>query len=80
MIAIALAGRSLATAANTRSYRSTRALIPNVLEMSRMTSSSRFWRETSSTRRSMDERLRITNDASTTGKNPRSIPATPYGM
>ena len=48
--------------------------------MSRMTSSSRFWRETSSTRRSIDERLRMTKDARTTGKKPSSIPATPYGV
>ena len=47
---------------------------PKVLEMSRITSSSRFWRETSSTRRSIEERLRMTTAASTTGKNASSAP------
>ncbi len=71
-------GSSRATAAKTRSYRSTRALTPKVTEMSRIASSSRFCRDTSSTRRSIDERLRMTTEASTTGKNASRVPAAPY--
>ncbi len=70
-------GSSRATAANTRSYRSTRVLPPKLVEISRMTSSSRFRRDTSATRRSIEERLRTTKEASTTGKNARSMPAGP---
>ena len=48
-----------------------------MLEISRMTSSSRFSRATRAYFSSIDEKPRRTKEASTTGKNARSRPMTP---